>query len=180
MMLGRSRRAPLARAQDFDEALEAHAAALLEQQRGRKPIQPAPKAARHAASVLAPLLEKASVGILELKRRWPEIVGERLANSTAPEKLSAGVLTICAPGPVAPFVQHQTALILERCRLAGAKVKSLSIRQGQPAKAAPNIRPLARPLAADEEAALEASLAGIEAGPLRAALARLGRAVRRV
>jgi hypothetical protein len=161
-------------------AEEAHAAALLDSRRGRKSIQPAPTASRHVAGILRSLPNAGAVGVNELKRRWIEIVGERLAQGTEPEKLAAGVLTVRVPGAIAPFVQHQAPLIIERCKLAGAKVKSLSIRQGQPpTKMAANVRPLGRPLTADQEARLEASLRAIEAPRLRAALSRLGRAVGR-
>jgi hypothetical protein len=124
---------------------------------------------------------KAEAGVKELKRRWAEIVGERLANGTEPEKIgTGGVLTVRVSGALAPFVQHQATLIVERCRLAGAKVKRIAIRQGTPpVKIVENVRPLPRPLTRDEEAELEASLAKIEAPRLKAALSRLGRAVRR-
>jgi hypothetical protein len=162
-------------------AEETYAAALLAARRGRKPIQPAPTASRHLTSILRSMPNKAEVGVKELKRRWTEIVGERLANGTEPEKIATGgVLTVRVSGALAPFVQHQATLIIERCKLAGAKVKRLTIRQGTPpAKTVDNIRALPRQLTRDEEAELEAALARIEAPRLKAALSRLGRAVRR-
>jgi hypothetical protein len=177
-----ARRAPSAAARDeVGAAQEACAAALLAARRGRKPIQPAPTASRHLTGILRSMPNKAEVGVKELKRRWAEIVGERLANGTEPEKIgTGGVLTVRVSGALAPFVQHQATLIVERCRLAGAKVKRIAIRQGTPpVKIVENVRPLVRPLTRDEEAELEASLAMIEAPRLKAALSRLGRAVRR-
>lgn len=181
MHIGRSRRAaPGVRDIERGAALEERAAALLEARRGRKIAQPPPTAARHAAPILTPILQKSGVGLGELRRNWPEIVGEKLAKATEPDKLSAGILTIKAPGAVAPFVQHQATLILERCKLAGAKVKSIAIRQGAPAPAtAANVRTLRPALSAAEEAQIEAGLAAIETPRLKAALSRLGRAVRR-
>ncbi|MGE0044825.1 MAG: DciA family protein [Hyphomonadaceae bacterium] len=164
---------------EVSAAEEARALAILEANRGRPPIRPAPIAARHAAQILKPFLDKAPMGLDELKRRWAEIAGERIAKASAPEKLARGVLTICAPGALAPFIQHQETLILERCRLAGAAVKTLTIRQGSPVAYAPPVRAIQRALAAEDEAAIDASLSAIEAEPLKAALSRLARAVRR-
>jgi hypothetical protein len=172
---------PAAARGQADAAAEARAAALLDQKRGRQSIRPTPAASRHLSAVLRALPNKASVGVKELKRRWSEIVGERLASGTEPEKLgSGGVLTVCVSGALAPFVQHQAPLIIERCKLAGANVKSLAIRQGQPAaRTRGSVRALPRPLTKAEEGELQASLEGIEAPRLKAALVRLGRAVRR-
>ncbi len=161
-------------------AEEARAAALLEALRGRPAIKPTPTAARHAAAILKPLLDKGGMGLGEIKRRWGEIVGERIAKASAPEKLARGVLTVAVAGAAAPFIQHQAPLILERCKLSGAAVTKIAIRQGlAPAAPAPNVRPAPRALSAEEEAAVAASLGGIETSPLKAALARLAKAVAR-
>jgi hypothetical protein len=166
---------PEARAQE-----EARAEAALAKQRGKAAYAGSPTAARHAGAVLKPILSDGGTGLSELKRRWPEIVGESLAKASAPEKLSSGVLTVRAPGAMAPFIQHQAKLILDRCALAGAKATKLSIVQGAPAKAAkPVKRAEVRALTAEEEAALAADLARLPDGRLRQAVARLGRAVRR-
>jgi hypothetical protein len=161
-------------------AEEAAAEAALTKQRGKAAYGAPPTAARHAGAVLKPLLKEAGTGLAELKRRWPEVVGDKLAQASAPEKLAGGVLTIRAPGAMAPFIQHQAALILDRCALAGAKATKLAIVQGVPAKAAkPAKRPEVRALTAEEESALAADLARLPDGRLRQAVARLGRAVRR-
>ncbi|MBI1187971.1 MAG: DUF721 domain-containing protein [Alphaproteobacteria bacterium] len=162
---------------DLDPEIEARAAALLERRRGRAPIKPAPSAGYHAGALVRPLLAKAGVGVGELQRRWREIVGEQIARATAPEKLANGVLTIRAPGAIAPFVQHQAPLILERCQLAGAKVKSVLIRQGTPAP--PPAKTRARALTAAEEAAVAERVSNVGGPRLQAALARLGRAMSR-
>lgn len=162
---------------ELDPELEARAAALLERRRGRAPIKPAPAAGHHARGVLRPLLAKAGVGIDELQRRWREIVGEQIAKATAPEKIASGVLTIRAPSAIAPFVQHQAPLILERCQLAGAKVKSVLIRQGTPAPRPAKAK--TRALTEAEEAAVAQRVANVGGPRLQAALARLGRAMTR-
>jgi hypothetical protein len=135
--------------------LEAAAARALDSRRGRAQIAAAPRAGR--------------------------FVGERLAGLTFPEKLqrsdSGAALTIVAHASAAPFVQHQQSLIIERANLAGAAIKRVQIRQGAPPARPANVRPLAKPLAPEEEHALAAALSSIASAPLRAALLRLGRAV---
>lgn len=161
-----------------DPRLEARAAEALEYVRGRAPIQPAPRAGGVAARVLGPLLKDQGASLADLQRHWPEIVGERLAGLTAPEKLAGGVLTVKAHGSAAPFVQHQSKLIVERANLAGARIVSLAIRQGAPPARRPgNVAALARPLGPEEEAAIAAALSGLAPGRLRDSLLRLGRAV---
>jgi hypothetical protein len=158
---------------------EALAAEALERApRARTAIAPPKNAAAYAKSVLAPLLKDKGVSLSDLARHWPEIVGERLAGLTAPEKLSGGTLTVRAHSSAAPFVQHQSRLIIERANLAGANLTTLAIKHGAPAaRKAANIAPLAKPLTAEEEAAIAAALRGFADGRLRDALMRLGKAV---
>jgi hypothetical protein len=170
--------APKRRLTAPDERLEAAAARYLEAQRGRKAYAPEPNAARHAAAITRPILkEQRGASLTDLQRNWRDIVGERLATLTWPEKLNGAILTVKAHASAAPFVQHQQALIIERANLAGAALKSLQIRQGALPQRNSNVRPVSRPLNPEEEAALAATLANIRFDPLRAALMRLGRAV---
>lgn len=165
-----------------DPALrEAQAEAALASRRGKAQSQAAPTVARHATPVLKPLLKDAGAGLSELRRRWPEVVGESLSKATAPERLSGGVLTVRAPSAMAPFIQHQANLILDRCALMGAKATKLAIVQGVPAKTAARApkRPELRSLSLEEEAALAAELTRLPDGRLKQAVARLGRAVKR-
>lgn len=167
---------------DPDPALsEAEAEAALATRRGKAQWQPPPTAARHASPLLKPLLKDAGAGLSELKRRWPEVVGESLGQATAPEKLAAGVLTVRAPSAIAPFIQHQAALILNRCALMGAKAVRLAIVHGAPAKASMRSakRQELRPLSLEEEADLAAALTRLPEGRLKQAVARLGRAMKR-
>ena len=164
-----------------DPRREAAAAQALESRRGRAAIKGAPPAGRYVAAIVTPLLKQSGAGLADLQRAWGEIVGERLAGLTYPEKLQRGdggaTLVVIAHASAAPFVQHQQGLIIERANLAGGAIKRLQIRQGAlPARAA-NVRALTKPLTFDEEAALAAALAAIRCEPLRAALMRLGRAV---
>ncbi|WP_158766612.1 DUF721 domain-containing protein [Terricaulis silvestris] len=130
------------------------------------------------SALLKPLLKESGMGLNELKRRWSEVAGDSFARAT-PEKLAGGVLTLKVPGALAPFLQQQTPLLIERLRVAGAKVKSVRIEQrtaALPAKG--NVRPLKKPLTPAEEAALAQTLDPVGDPGLRSALMRLGRAVK--
>ena len=162
--------------------LEARAAALLEARRGRATIKAPPKAGAVAAGILKPLIPPGQKSLADIKRQWEEIVGDKIARLTAPDKLTKGpdglVLTLLVAGSAAPFVQHQTPLILERLRLAGANVVAMTMKQGvPPQRPLANIKPLAQPLSAETEKALKTALVAIEDDRLKAALLRLGRAV---
>jgi hypothetical protein len=128
---------------------------------------------------LKPLLKDAGLGLNEMKRRWQDIAGESFSRAT-PVKLAAGVLTLHVPSALAPFLQQQTPLLVERLKVAGAKVKSIRIDQRAPVRAAQlaNVRPLQTPLTAAEEAALAQTLDQPCDPGLRSALLRLGRAVK--
>ena len=168
---------------------EAEAREILARRRTRPAPRPAPPAARSLVPFIKELDERFGRGASALEPRWREIVGDRLARVTRPQKLTkgrngaGGVLELRVAGPAALLVQHQSADILARVNLflgAGA-VEKLRIAQGPvkpPAEGAPRPgRPAPPPpLDAAEQAALDRSL---EAAPdgLKAALNKLGRAV---
>ncbi len=161
-----------------DPRAEARAAKALAGQRGRMPIAAAPRASKALSAVLRPLLKETGLGLNELKRRWGEIAGESFARA-APEKLAGGVLTLKAPGALAPFLQTQTPLLIERLKVAGAKVKSVRIEQRTAARAPQtNVGPVRRALTPSEETALAQALDPIGDQSLKSALMRLGRAVK--
>lgn len=161
-----------------DPRAEARAAQALAAQRGRGQIAPAPRAAKSVASLLKPLLRETGLGLNDLKRRWAELAGESFARAT-PEKLAGGVLTLSVPGALAPFLQQQAPLLIERLKVAGAKIKSVRIEQRTAARVRPsNIRPLGKPLTQAEESALAQTLDPVGDPGLRSALMRLGRAVK--
>lgn len=158
---------------------EAKAAQLLTARRGRTRWAPPPAAAKAVASVLKPLLRETGLGFNEMRRRWGDIAGQGFARAT-PEKLSAGVLTLRAPSALSPFLQQQTPLLVERLRLAGAKVKSVRIEQRTaPTAPASNLRPVREALTPEQEAALALALDPVGDPGLKSALMRLGRAVGR-
>lgn len=159
---------------------EAQAALRLAGQRGRAPISPPPNAGKAAAKVLRENLPRGgALGLSEMQRRWSEIVGPPFAGKTYPEKFTGGVLTLQAPGALAPFLQQQIPLLIERLKLAGAKVTNVRIEQrAQGLVKAPNVRPLRKQLTEQEEASLAASFAAVDDPSLKKALMRLGRAVK--
>lgn len=166
-----------AAAETADPKAETRAAQALARKRGRGAIAPPPAAGKAVTALLKPILMETGLGLPDLKRRWREVAGESFARAT-PEKLAAGVLTLSCPSALAPFLQQQTPLLIERLRVAGAKVKSVRIEQ-RTAQARPpgNIRALRKPLTPAEEAALEQALDPVSDAGLKLALLRLGRAV---
>ena len=107
---------------------------------------------------------------------WGLIVGPALAAVTAPRRLSAGTLTIACAGPVALELQHLSEELRARINthLGAPTVQRLRFMQDAPrAPAVP--APLAPPDAAGL-AHVEAAVACLPDGPLRLALAALGRA----
>jgi hypothetical protein len=160
------------------QELESRAAQLLAAKRGRATIAAAPRAGKAAAALLRPLNPTGAMGISELKRRWADIVGPPFADKTAPEKLTGSVLTLRAPGALAPFLQQQIPLLIERLRLAGAKITDIRIEQRALAPAKPNVRAMKRDLSPIEETALAQSVEGIDDPALKSALLKLGRALK--
>ena len=160
---------------------EAQASQALSAQRGRMSVAPPPSANKSIAALLRPILKETGLGLNEMKRRWRDIAGDSFARAT-PVKLAAGTLTLHVPSALAPFLQQQTPLLLERLRVAGAKVKAIRVDHRAPvgpaARQPANLRPLQKPLSAAEEAALAQTLDPACDPGLRSALLRLGRAVK--
>jgi hypothetical protein len=163
---------------------------ILSRRKTRPMPRPAPRAGRALQGLIKELDAKFGRGASALEPRWREIVGDRLAGVSRPQKLTrgrdgqGGTLELRVAGPAALLVQHQAEDILARVNLflgTGAVTK-LRIAQGPvkplPAAAAPSHRvgKPAPPLPAAAEADLSAS---IEAAPdpLKAALQKLGRSV---
>ncbi len=173
----------------------ADTARILATKRTRPVRRAPPLAGRSLGKLIKVLDERFGKGPDALQARWPEIVGEALARTTEPVKLSrprggaGGVLELKVGGPAAALIQHQAPDILARVNLflgAGAVAK-LRIVQGvvkpratstSPAQKA-NARRRAQPLDAAVEAELEAGLAPVGDAKLKAALLRLGREVMR-
>lgn len=162
---------------------------ILSRRRTRPAPRPAPKAGRALQGLIKELDAKFGRGASALEPRWREIVGDRLARVTRPQKLSkgrggaGGTLELRVAGAAALLVQHQSEDIIQRVNLflgAGA-VEKLRIAQGpvRPLSDLPNLpmgRAAARPLPAHEEAELKASVAEAT-DAVKGPLERLGRAV---
>ncbi len=118
---------------------------------------------------------------------WAEIVGPALARDSLPERLtyargaeSGGTLRIRAAGPLALELQHLEPLVIERINgyfgyRAVARLAFVQAPAGFAARRAPPAPP--PPPSREEAERLDRSLSGFEDGPLRDALAGLGRAV---
>lgn len=164
---------------------------------GEKRSRPARRAPPPAGAALARSLKGLEAkfgkgsGVGPLRARWREVAGELLAPRTEPVRIirprggGPAVLEVRVDGPAAALVQHQAPELIGRAELvlgAGA-VGKLRIVQGPvraPVAAAPKPRRrTAAPLDAASEAELAAALSEASDTPLKAALLRLGRAVRR-
>ncbi|HUZ13052.1 MAG TPA: DciA family protein [Caulobacteraceae bacterium] len=168
----------------------AKALAILASRRPRPPPRPPRHAARGFAALIKALDERFGQGPDTLRARWREIVGESLASRSEPVKLikarsGGATLELRVAGPVAALVQHQAPLILDRLNLylGQGAVARLRIVQGPlSAPMQPRASPVRRvrpPLDAAAERALALGLEAAPEGPLRDALARLGREVMR-
>ena len=168
---------------------DAEAREILSRRRTRPVPRPTPKAGRALQGLIKELDGKFGRGATALEPRWREIVGDRLARVTRPQKLtrgrggSGGTLELRVAGPAALLVQHQSEDILARVNLflGAGSVDRLRIAQGpvrppSDIAAAPKRRPAPKPLAAHEEAALQAALDPVPEN-LKGPLERLGRAV---
>jgi len=124
----------------------------------------------------------------ELVARWPEIAGADIAEHSQPERIrwprgrhgsepQPGTLILRVEGPSALEIQHLSAIILERVnRFFGwGAIGEIRLHQ------APLVRRKRRPLPAlDEETAarIAGTLPDIRDEKLRAALGRLGAAIK--
>jgi hypothetical protein len=125
--------------------------------------------------ITRPAFRRRAPAAAQLMADWEAIVGPALAAQTQPRRLAAGTLTIGCAGPVALELGHLATELAGRinAHLGAAVVQRL--RFVQDLVAMPPPPPPAPP---PEVAALaDAKLVPIAAGPLRDALAALGRAV---
>lgn len=150
-------------------------------------------------SAVAPVLRQRGFATSAILKEWREIVGPRLAQWTTPlevrwprrkeegaaparnsrtQKAEAATLVLSCPGPFALEVQMAGAQILEAVnqRLGFGALGALVIKQAP--RPAPPTKP-ERPQPDEASiAAMERTLADIEAPELRRALAELGAQVR--
>ena len=148
---------------------------------------PGPKAiAEFSRQLTKQPLGKRGFAEVSLITHWPEIVGEAQALGSVPLKIAfsreertGGILHIrVATGGLATEFQYRKELIVSRINghFGYGAVADLRITQGHIPPRQPKKKVLPPPvLPADQEQALQQSLAGIEDEEMREALASLGR-----
>jgi hypothetical protein len=133
------------------------------------------------SKIAAPVIAKRGGGILvRLKADWAAIVGPQWALAAWPAALGRdGALKLRTIPVAAIELQHRAPLLIERINLYLGRsavtrlvlVQGLSPRNPEPRRATPRL------LAVDEAEGLDRRLSEIADPELRAALARLGKAV---
>jgi hypothetical protein len=152
--------------------------------------RPIRKLAELTSEFMADAFKKQGFAATELVTRWADIVGADIAAHAEPIKLQwpretggepadPATLVLRVEGPVAIEIQHQSGLILERInRFFGWQaVGRIALRQAPLSR--PKPRSVPSKLDADEAARVEATLTAVTDDELRAALGRLGAAVKR-
>jgi len=150
----------------------------------------------HGATALARLLPRIAGKALRRRgfvetavvTRWADIVGDALARDAAPERIrfprgrhAGGVLHVRVDGASALELQHQAPVIVERVNafFGYPAVARLALVQAPlPPRDEPAPRRVPAALDAGSEAALAGEVDGVADDGLRAALLRLGRAIR--
>ncbi len=144
-----------------------------------------------ATALLDPVLRKRAGMSVALVQSWDEIVGQRLAAATRPERIvwprrmheddpfEPAALVIACEGAMALRLQHETGEIIARVNAflgfgAIGRIKIVQKPVDVPRRAEPKPPRALRP---EEAGRLSATVGGIEDDALRAALERLGRSV---
>jgi hypothetical protein len=115
-------------------------------------------------------------GVAQLLGAWTGIVGPTLGAITTPRGVSQGTLTIGCSGPVAMELQHLSTELIGRINQSLGSQTVRRLRFVQTLSTPTPVRPQSRAGMA-EEAAASLAVAHLPDGPLRSALAALGRAV---
>ena len=133
------------------------------------------------SKLAAPIISRRGGGVLvRLKADWATITGAEWSAVSWPFALGRdGVLKLRTAPAAALELQHRAPLLLERINLFFGRpvVNRLVLMQGPlPIDSPPTTAGL-RPLAAEKVTKLDAQLRGVTDPELRAALARLGKAL---
>jgi hypothetical protein len=152
--------------------------------------RPIRKLAELTSEFMAEAFKKQGFAATELVTRWADIVGADIAAHAEPIKLQwpretggepaePATLVLRVEGPVAIEIQHQSGVILERInRFFGWQaVGRIALRQAPLSRA--KVKAVPPELDAAEVARIEATLTAVTDDGLRAALGRLGAAVKR-
>lgn len=108
---------------------------------------------------------------------WQAIVGPALAAVTAPRRIQGGTLVIACGGPIATELQHLSAELVARINAALGRKAVERLRFVQDLAAGRPAPPPKRPPSPAACAEIDAAVTGVADDDLRAALARLGRAL---
>lgn len=139
--------------------------------------------------ILDPVTKKRGFGTTDVIAAWPEIVGQRFADCTRPEKIiwprgedmegAPALLVLRVDGPRAIFVQHEAAQIIERVNafLGYGAIGHIRIIQAPVKGADPAEATRDEHLDPEAETRLAETIATVTDEGLRAALDRLGRGV---
>ena len=133
---------------------------------------------RAVGALVPPLTRSAfrrrSPATAQILSDWSAIVGPALAAVTEPRRISGTTLTLACSGPIAMELQYMATELASRINghLGRVVVERLRfVQEVLPLTPAPTPPP--------EPAEAPAPIAGLAAGPLHDALARLGQALRR-
>lgn len=144
-----------------------------------------------ASAVLDPVLRKRAGISIGLVQSWEEIVGQRLAATSRPEKIQwprriseddpfePAVLVVACEGLAALHLQHQTGEVVSRVNafLGFNAIGRIRIVQKPLAGPARRQKPVLRPLSGVEKTRLEGVVAPVDDEDLRASLERLGETI---
>jgi hypothetical protein len=137
---------------------------------------------------LDPITARRGFAASQLTASWAEIVGQRYADCSLPEKIvwprgaanagRSGMLVVRIDGPRALLFQHELPQVIERVNatLGHATIDRIRVIQG-PVQAATGTGKPVRSLDAEEESQLADLLDSVESSDLRGALERLGRGI---
>jgi hypothetical protein len=155
----------------------------------RKKSWGAKQIAEVANKIIDPVLARRAGISTALLGSWDEIAGEQFADCTRPEKIAwprrdeaggayqPGTLTIACEGSRALFLTHAQGELISRINafFGFSAIRQIRIVQ-KPVVQQPKAKRI-RPLDAVAAAKLDDMVDGMEDGPLRAAILRLGRGV---
>jgi hypothetical protein len=139
------------------------------------------------AKLTRPVYKRRGFARADVLARWPAIVGETLAATSCPEKLSfptgsgaGATLQVRVASGFALELQHLAPLVIERINTyyGYQAVARLKLIQGPLPRGSAAHRRLLRPLDPADEAKLAHQTAGQPDAELRAALQALGRSLR--
>jgi hypothetical protein len=127
-------------------------------------------------AITRPAFRKRAPAAAQVLADWAAIVGPALAATTAPRRLSAGRLTIACAGPVAMELQHLAPELIARINtyLGRATVSTIGFVQDHQPESPPASPPPPSPAA---HAAAARAVKNLPEGPLKEALAALGRSI---